>query len=90
MAGNPRTLPGWQKSRRIAGDASDWDLIVAAAEGVCAILRAVNPPGYKNWAKLVVPMIEYSIAAAKVSGARILLARSLDPFRFILIAVAGG
>ncbi len=47
--------------------------IVAAAEGAEAIVHAVNPPGYRNWAKLVLPMIENTIAAAKSSGARILL-----------------
>ena len=59
---------GWVK-----GDALDRDSILAAAEGVDAIVHAVNPPGYKNWATLVVPMIENTIAAAKASGARILL-----------------
>ena len=44
-----------------------------AVVGVDAIVHAVNPPGYKNWTTLVVPMIENAIAAAKASGARILL-----------------
>jgi nucleoside-diphosphate-sugar epimerase len=38
-----------------------------------AIVHAVNPPGYKNWDTLVLPMIENTIAAARASGARILL-----------------
>jgi nucleoside-diphosphate-sugar epimerase len=57
----------------VKGDALDRDSIVAAAQGVDAVVHAVNPPGYKNWATLVVPMIENTIAAAKASGARILL-----------------
>jgi len=57
----------------VKGDALDRDSIIAAAKGVDAIVHAVNPPGYKNWATLVVPMIENTIAAAKASGARILL-----------------
>ena len=57
----------------IKGDALNRDSIVAASAGVDAIVHAVNPPGYKNWATLVVPMIENTIAAAKASGARILL-----------------
>ena len=47
--------------------------IVAAAQGADLILHAVNPPGYKNWATLVLPMIDNTIAAARASGARILL-----------------
>jgi hypothetical protein len=47
--------------------------VVAAAEGASAIVHTVNRPGYTNWASLVLPMIENTIAAAKVEGARILL-----------------
>src|SRR6202451_388559 len=57
----------------IKGDALDRNLIVAAAQGTNAIVHAVNPPGYRNWAALVLPMIENTIAAAKTSGARIVL-----------------
>jgi nucleoside-diphosphate-sugar epimerase len=57
----------------VKGDSLDRDSILAAAEGVDAIVHAVNPPGYRNWATLVVPMIENTIAAAAHSGARILL-----------------
>jgi nucleoside-diphosphate-sugar epimerase len=58
----------------VKGDALDRASVVAAAEGVAAIVHAVNPPGYRNWATLVLPMIENTIAAAKSSGgARILL-----------------
>ena len=57
----------------IAGDALDQSAVVAAAEGATIILHAVNPAGYRNWAGLVLPMIDNTIAAAKTSGARILL-----------------
>lgn len=57
----------------IKGDALDLDSIVAAAQGTNAIVHAVNPSGYRNWAALVLPMIENTIAAAKTSGARIVL-----------------
>jgi nucleoside-diphosphate-sugar epimerase len=36
-------------------------------------VHAVNPPGYRNWGELVLPMLENTIAAARASGARILL-----------------
>ena len=55
------------------GDALDRASVVAAAEGASAIVHDVNPPGYTNWATLVLPMMENTIAAAKASGARILL-----------------
>jgi nucleoside-diphosphate-sugar epimerase len=47
--------------------------VEAAARGVSAIVHAVNPPGYRNWAALVLPMIENTLAAAQASDARILL-----------------
>jgi nucleoside-diphosphate-sugar epimerase len=62
--------PGWQW---VKGDAVDRASVLAAAEGVQAIVHAVNPPGYRNWATLVLPMIDNTIAAAKAAGARILL-----------------
>ncbi|MGB7192969.1 MAG: SDR family NAD(P)-dependent oxidoreductase [Collimonas pratensis] len=55
------------------GDAMQQADVVAAAEGAAIIVHAVNPPGYRNWGQLVLPMIDNSIAAARVSGARIIL-----------------
>ncbi|SDY82311.1 Nucleoside-diphosphate-sugar epimerase [Collimonas sp. OK242] len=55
------------------GDAMHEQDVIAAAAGVDLIVHAVNPPAYRNWAQLVMPMIENSIAAARVSGARIVL-----------------
>ena len=57
----------------VKGDSMDGAAIVAAAEGVQAIVHAVNPPGYKNWGELVLPMLDNTVAAAQASGARILL-----------------
>jgi len=47
--------------------------VVAAAAGVQLIVHAVNPPGYRNWKGTVLPMTENSIAAAKASGARLVI-----------------
>jgi nucleoside-diphosphate-sugar epimerase len=55
-----------------AGDAMDGAAAMAAAAGVSLIVHAVNPPGYRDWDKLVLPMLDNSIAAAKAVGARIL------------------
>ena len=49
------------------------DDVVRAASGVALIVHAVNPPGYRNWGTLVLPMIDNTIAAAETSGARILM-----------------
>ncbi len=57
----------------IAGDAMDKASVTAAAEGCALIVHAVNPPGYRDWDKLVLPMLENTIAAAAESGARIVL-----------------
>ncbi|GJJ03081.1 hypothetical protein RugamoR64_36190 [Duganella rhizosphaerae] len=57
----------------LTGDAMNRDDVVSAARGVQLIVHAVNPPGYRNWGALVLPMIDNSIAAARASGARILL-----------------
>jgi len=57
----------------IVGDAMRRDDVVRAAQGVQLIVHAVNPPGYRNWGQLVLPMIDNTIAAARASGARILL-----------------
>ncbi|MBV9762753.1 MAG: NAD(P)H-binding protein [Acidobacteriaceae bacterium] len=57
----------------VKGDALDQQSVLAAAKGTDAIVHAVNPPGYRNWATLVLPMIEKTIAAARATGARILL-----------------
>jgi nucleoside-diphosphate-sugar epimerase len=57
----------------VKGDSLDQTSITAAADGTDAIVHAVNPPGYRNWATLVLPMIENTIGAARASGARIQL-----------------
>ncbi|WP_340162177.1 NAD-dependent epimerase/dehydratase family protein [uncultured Hoeflea sp.] len=57
----------------VRGDAMNRDDVMNAARGVDLIVHAVNPPGYRNWGKLVVPMVENTIAAAEAVGALILM-----------------
>jgi nucleoside-diphosphate-sugar epimerase len=57
----------------VRGDAMNPAEVVSAARGVSVIVHAANPPGYKNWQGLVLPMLESSIAAAKANGARLVL-----------------
>ncbi|MFG1399535.1 SDR family NAD(P)-dependent oxidoreductase [Roseixanthobacter pseudopolyaromaticivorans] len=78
LARDPETAaPRWHRPERglqwIKGDAMNADAVVAAAKGATLIVHAVNPPGYRDWDKLVLPMLENSIAAARANGARILL-----------------
>src|SRR5262249_51181665 len=47
--------------------------VAGAARGASVIVHAVNPPGYRNWGGLVMPMLESTIAAARASGARVVV-----------------
>jgi nucleoside-diphosphate-sugar epimerase len=68
-----RNTPLLEGCEQILGDAMDADAVLAAARGAEVIVHAVNPPGYRNWADLVLPMIDNSIAAAQATDARIVL-----------------
>lgn len=57
----------------VKGDAMVRDDVLRAAEGAKVIVHAANPPGYRNWKGLALPMLENTIAAATRQGARILL-----------------
>ncbi len=57
----------------IRGDAMQGDNVLAAAAGCSVIVHAVNPPGYRRWAELVLPMLDNTIAAATALGATIVL-----------------
>jgi nucleoside-diphosphate-sugar epimerase len=57
----------------VRGDALERADVLRAAEGVQVIVHAANPPGYRNWAGLVLPMMDNTIAAGRREGARILL-----------------
>lgn len=56
----------------VSGDAMDAGAVLAAAQGASLIVHAVNPPGYRDWEKRSLPMLENTIAAARAVGARIL------------------
>lgn len=55
-----------------AGDAMVTRDVAAAAKGAALIVHAVNPPGYRDWDRLVLPMLDNTIAAARANDARIL------------------
>ena len=55
------------------GDAMSREDVMRCAEGCKVIVHAVNPPGYRNWETLVLPMLDNTIAAAATHGATIVL-----------------
>ena len=57
----------------LRGDAMVGADVVAASQGCTVIVHAVNPPGYRDWDKLVLPMLDNSIAAARLEHATIVL-----------------
>jgi nucleoside-diphosphate-sugar epimerase len=57
----------------LRGDAMDCQAVVDAARGCSVIVHAVNPPGYRRWSELVLPMIDNTIAAATATRATVVL-----------------
>lgn len=57
----------------INGDAQNAERVEAAASDCSVIVHAVNPPGYRNWEQLVLPMLHNTINAAERNGALIVL-----------------
>lgn len=55
------------------GDALHRADVLAAACGCSVIVHAVNPPGYRRWGELVLPMVDNTIAAAQAEGATVVL-----------------
>lgn len=62
------------------GDAMVPRDVLDAAAGTQLIVHAVSPPGYQHWDRLVLPMVDNTIAAARASGARILLPGTIYNF----------
>jgi len=57
----------------VQGDAMNRADVLTAAQGCAVIVHAVNPPGYRRWGELVLPMVDNTIAAAQAVGATIVL-----------------
>jgi nucleoside-diphosphate-sugar epimerase len=57
----------------LRGDAMNAADVAKAARGCQVIVHAVNPPGYKRWSELVLPMIDNTVAAAIAERATIVL-----------------
>jgi nucleoside-diphosphate-sugar epimerase len=61
----------------IAGDAMNEADVIAAAAGADVIIHAANPPGYRNWRGTVPAMLASAVAAARASGARLVVPGTL-------------
>jgi nucleoside-diphosphate-sugar epimerase len=57
----------------LSGDALNRRDVLEAAKDCSVIVHAVNPPGYRRWSELVLPMLDNSIAAAIAQSATIVL-----------------
>jgi nucleoside-diphosphate-sugar epimerase len=73
----------------VEGDAMDGAAVLRAAEGVDAIVHAVNPPGYRNWRGQALPMLDNSIAAALANDARLALPGTIYNYDPAVTPVAG-
>ncbi len=83
------TRPVADGPKWVAGDAMNGNDVLSAARGASLIVHAVNPPGYRNWGRLVLPMLDNTIAAADRTGARIVLPGTVynyGPDAFPLVA----
>jgi nucleoside-diphosphate-sugar epimerase len=72
-----RALPHEEEERAgvtwLRGDAMQRADVLRAARGCGVIVHAVNPPGYRRWGELVLPMLGNTVAAAVAEGATIVL-----------------
>jgi len=66
-----RRAPGRPGLEWVTGDAMIEADVVAAARDVQLLVHGANPPAYRNWAGLQLPMLNASIAAAKAADARL-------------------
>ncbi len=68
-----RAPPASSDIRWVQGDAMEAEDVRSAAKGASVIVHAVNPPGYRDWERQVLPMIDNTLAAARHHGARVVL-----------------
>ncbi|MCB8875144.1 NAD-dependent epimerase/dehydratase family protein [Acidisoma silvae] len=75
-----RAVPHRPGIEWIKGDAMNPADMLRAAEGVDVLFHGANPPGYRNWRGLAIPMLHHAMAAAKTSGARLIYPGSVYPY----------
>ncbi len=74
------SFPNHQNIEWIAGDALNPDDVTGAAAGSSVIVHAANPPKYKNWRGLALPMLANAIEAAKNVKARLVFPGNIYNF----------
>jgi nucleoside-diphosphate-sugar epimerase len=79
-AGAATRLPGLAQIEWVAGDAMNASDVMEASAGVTVIVHGVNPPKYRNWRGLALPMLSNTIEAAKARSARIFFPGNLYNF----------
>ena len=57
----------------LSGDAMRRQDVLKAARGCAVIVHAVNPPGYRRWTELVLPMLDNTVEAAIAEHATVVL-----------------
>jgi len=65
--------------RNVRCDALDSAALRAAAQGVDAVIHALNPP-YTEWNRLALPLVDAAIDAARVDGALLMLPGNIYNF----------
>ena len=73
----------------LRGDAMNRQDVARAALGCEVIVHAVNPPGYRRWGELVLPMIDNTIAVASAQGATIVLPGTIYNYCLLYTSRAG-
>jgi len=68
----PATLAEQPRIRAVRCDALDAAAIAQAAQGADVVIHALNPP-YTEWDRLALPLADAAIAAARASGALLIL-----------------
>jgi nucleoside-diphosphate-sugar epimerase len=56
----------------VTGDAMNVADVIGASEGASVIVHAANPPKYRDWRGLAIPMLANAVDAARKSGARLI------------------
>jgi nucleoside-diphosphate-sugar epimerase len=64
----------------VKGDAVRSSDVIEAARGTGLIVHAANPPKYRNWRGLALPMLDNTIAAARIANACILMPATIYNF----------
>ena len=68
----PAALQGHPRVTPVTGDAIDLRALTAAAQGASVVVNALNPP-HAEWERLVPPLADAALSAARSSGALLML-----------------